>query len=63
LMALKIQPDHAQAHNNIGIILARAGKIDEAVVHFQKALQIDPKYTDARLNLQSIVKKAKKTIY
>jgi len=38
-------------HNNLGLALIRSQQVDEAIVHFQKALEIKPDYTDARANL------------
>jgi Tfp pilus assembly protein PilF len=48
---LLIQPQNANAHNNLGVILILQGKLDEAIAHFNRAVQIDPNYTDARNNL------------
>jgi tetratricopeptide (TPR) repeat protein len=39
------------AHNNLGIALLQKGSVDEAIVHYQKALQIKPDYSDAHDNL------------
>jgi protein O-mannosyl-transferase len=39
------------AHNNLGNALLRKGKVDEAITHYQKALQITPDYAEARDNL------------
>jgi Flp pilus assembly protein TadD len=48
---LQIWPDYADAHNNFGIALLRMNNVDEAMVHFQTALQINPGYADAHNNL------------
>jgi tetratricopeptide (TPR) repeat protein len=42
--------DNAVAHNSFGIALFRKGSVDEAMVHFQTALQINPDYADAHNN-------------
>jgi protein O-mannosyl-transferase len=49
--ALRIQPDHADAHNNLGSCLARAGRLPEAVAEYQAALRIRPDHSDAHNNL------------
>ena len=38
------------AHNNLGNALLQSGQVDEAIIHFQKALQIHPDSADV-LNL------------
>jgi len=44
-------PDCWIAHNNLGVILFQEGQWDEAVAHYQKALEIQPGYAEAYLNL------------
>jgi tetratricopeptide (TPR) repeat protein len=39
-------------HNNLGVVLADQGKLDEAIAHYSKALRIKPDYTKARDNLR-----------
>jgi tetratricopeptide (TPR) repeat protein len=39
------------AHNNLGVVLARAGRVEEAISHFEAALGIDPNSADAHVNL------------
>ena len=48
--ALKIRPDWPEAHNNLGIALASRGRIAEALTHFERAVQLNPNFTDARVN-------------
>jgi protein O-GlcNAc transferase len=48
---LRLVPDHAASHNNLGNIYHEEGKIDEAIDCFQKALQIDPDRDDTLYNL------------
>ncbi len=45
------RPDNPRAHNNLGEILLRRGRIAEAVGHFQRALDLDPSYADVWANL------------
>jgi tetratricopeptide (TPR) repeat protein len=49
--ALQIKPDYAEAWNNAGFSLARAGKTEAALPYYQHALQLQPAYGDAWLNL------------
>ena len=46
--ALALQLDHARAHNNLGLLLARTGKADEALEEFYRAGCRD---ADAHVNL------------
>jgi Flp pilus assembly protein TadD len=49
--ALGLRPSYAQAHNNLGVALARQGRFHEAIVHFKKALQLRPDFVQASNNL------------
>jgi tetratricopeptide (TPR) repeat protein/predicted membrane-bound spermidine synthase len=53
--ALNIRPDSAQAHNNLGNILAAQGKLDEAIIHLRQALQILPDFAEAHNNLGNVL--------
>ena len=44
-------PNSFLANNNIGVILVRKGQLEEAIAHFQKALQRHPDDPEARDNL------------
>jgi tetratricopeptide (TPR) repeat protein len=44
-------PDADLAHNNLGLLLFRAGEPDEAIMHFERALQIRPGSAHAHNNL------------
>ena len=48
---LACTPDNAIAHNSLGVTLLQKGKVDEAIIHYQKALQITPDYPLAYINL------------
>ncbi len=49
---LKINPDFAEAHNNLGKILLAWGKTATAEKHFKEALRIKPDYKEAQFNLE-----------
>ncbi|HEY1108377.1 MAG TPA: tetratricopeptide repeat protein [Opitutaceae bacterium] len=44
-------PSSARAHNNYGQALFRAGRLDEAVASYERALAIQPKYPETHYNL------------
>ncbi|MCK4786001.1 MAG: tetratricopeptide repeat protein [Desulfobacteraceae bacterium] len=48
---LNVTANNYVAHSNLGIALFFQGKRDEAMVHFHKALHINPGFADARTNL------------
>jgi tetratricopeptide (TPR) repeat protein len=43
--------DNFIAHNDLGFALLQKGSVDEAITHFQTALQIKPDYAEAHNNL------------
>jgi tetratricopeptide (TPR) repeat protein len=49
--AIEAEPLYADAHANLGAVLARLGQYDEAVLCYQSALRINPQLNAARLNL------------
>ena len=58
---LKIKPDFAAAHNNLGAAFVenrgrngpggQNGAVEEAIAHYQRALQINPDFVQAQSNL------------
>lgn len=48
------------AENNLGNDLAHKGRLDEAVVHFRKSLEISPNYPEANNNLGSVLASEKR---
>ena len=49
--ALTGKPDFFEAHNGLGLALAKSGRVNEAVAHYRKALEIKPDYAEAHNNL------------
>jgi Tfp pilus assembly protein PilF len=49
--ALALQPDLAEANNDLGALLAQSGDLDGAIVRFRAALASTPDYPDALNNL------------
>ncbi len=47
--------DNARAHNNLGVVLGKQGRNDEAAEHFQQALKVDPRYLEACCNLANVL--------
>jgi Flp pilus assembly protein TadD len=46
-----VDSDNAEVHNNLGSALIARGQVDEAISHYQKALQIQPDFADVHNNL------------
>ena len=45
-MAININPNHAVAHNNLGVVYYQTGKKENALAHFKIAQKLDPKNPD-----------------
>ncbi|MEI7936188.1 MAG: tetratricopeptide repeat protein, partial [Verrucomicrobiota bacterium] len=54
-LAIRLKPDHAAAHNNLGVALGKKGQTDEAIRQFQEALRLKPDYVEARKNLDVVL--------
>ena len=52
--ALRIKPNDAKAHNNLGIILVRYKKYKDAIFHLSEAIRIDSNYAEPHYNLAII---------
>jgi len=49
---MRINPNFAEAYNNLGLTLKEMGKLKEAEENFSRALRINPEYATARQNLE-----------
>jgi Flp pilus assembly protein TadD len=49
-----LEPGYAEAHNNLGSVLAQAGRVREAIAEYEEALRIRPGYAKARANLEQL---------
>jgi tetratricopeptide (TPR) repeat protein len=50
--AIRMKPDFAEAHYNLGVALAKQGKWDQAIAGFSMALQLKPDLPEAALALE-----------
>jgi serine/threonine-protein kinase len=53
--ALAVRPAATAVYNNIGRALHAKGCVEEAIAEYQKAIEIDPKFAPARVNLGQIL--------
>jgi tetratricopeptide (TPR) repeat protein len=58
---LDVIPNNYFAHNALGALLARQGRIDEATAHFSTSVQLEPEFPDAHDNLGLMLLKKGKT--
>ena len=54
--ALEINPDFAEAHNNLGNVLKDLKRLDEATASYRRALEIKPDYPEAYNNLGNVLR-------
>ena len=52
--AIRCNPNYANAHFNLGLVLYQTGNLTGAVFEFKTALRVDPNHKMARLQLESM---------
>ncbi len=52
--ALRYHPDYADLHYYAGVALDRLGKIDDAITHLRRAVEINPRYVKALVHLAEL---------
>jgi outer membrane protein OmpA-like peptidoglycan-associated protein len=53
--ALNLCPNHAHAHNNLGVLLEQAGDNTAALYHYRQAVSSQPDYVEAWLGIGDIL--------
>ncbi len=53
---MEIDPQYARGHTNLGNILNDAGRIDEAMACYRRALEVDPTYVWAHFDLANTLR-------
>ena len=51
--AIKLKPDFADAHNNLGNALLQKGEIKKAIDHYRETLKLKPDLVAAQKNLET----------
>jgi len=59
-MAAKHLPDDAECHENLGLALKRAGRLEEAADCFRRAIKFNPASASAQVNLGNALREAGK---
>ncbi len=49
--AVELDPQYAEAHNNLGVYLLQAGNVPQAIEHLRAAAALAPSWSKAHLNL------------
>lgn len=55
--AIALKPDHAEAHNNRGIILQELKKLDHALASYERVIGLKPGYAEAHYNRGNVLDK------
>ena len=54
-MAIKLNPDFAEAYSNLGAVLFHAKMTEEAIDYFKEAIRIRPGFAAAQKNLETVL--------
>lgn len=49
--ALKVNEQNPYAHNSLGVALREQGDFEQAKTHYQRAIELDPRYARAHFNM------------
>ena len=55
--ALVLDPDVSRAHNALGVLAAETGHPDEAIAHWKRAVELNPKEWDTLFNLGKLLRR------
>ncbi len=55
--ALRLRPNDAEAHDNLGSALQKQGSDEEAAAHHRQALALNPNFAEAHTNLGNVLAK------
>jgi tetratricopeptide (TPR) repeat protein len=47
----RLEPEYSKAYHNLGLALENGGKLEDAVFHYEKALQLNPDLAQAYIYL------------
>ena len=53
--ATTMDPNNAELRYNLGVISGESGEIEEAKAYYNKAIELDPKYVNAYINMAALV--------
>ena len=57
---IRLKPDLANAHSNLGVALTKQGKFEEAVAEFREAIRLKPAHAAAHVNLGNALREREK---
>jgi tetratricopeptide (TPR) repeat protein len=59
--SLAVDPDQAEAHNNLANVLWQKGRLRQAAAEYERALALHPDYAAAHFNLGDVLREAGET--